>query len=107
MTLKTVRFNTKDKPEFHKVLRKRVNGYFKENNISKFANARMKWKTAIILISFFTPLVLLLAGLVPNPFIQVLLWVFMGIGMAGVGLTIMHDANHGSYSKNQMVNKLF
>ncbi len=58
MTLKTVRFNTKDKPEFYKVLRKRVNGYFKENNISKFANARMKWKTAIILISFFTPLVL-------------------------------------------------
>ena len=106
MTLKTVRFNTKDKPEFYKVLRKRVNGYFKENNISKFANARMKWKTAIILIAFFTPLVLLLAGLVPNPYIQVLLWIFMGIGMAGVGLTIMHDANHGSYSKNQMVNKL-
>ncbi|MDC0338533.1 acyl-CoA desaturase [Flavobacteriales bacterium] len=106
MTLKTVRFNTKDKPEFYKVLRKRVNNYFKENNISKFANARMKWKTAIILIAFFTPLVLLVTGLVPNPYIQVLLWIFMGVGMAGVGLTIMHDANHGSYSKNQMVNKL-
>lgn len=106
MTLKTVKFNTAEKPEFYKVLRKRVNGYFKENNISKLANARMKWKTAIILVAFFTPLVLMLVGVVPNPYIQLLLWIFMGIGMAGVGLTIMHDANHGAYSKNQMVNKL-
>ena len=48
----------------------------------------------------------MLVGLVPNPSVQVLLWVFMGLGMAGVGLTIMHDADHGSYSKNQKVNKI-
>lgn len=34
------------------------------------------------------------------------LYVIMGVGMAGVGFSIMHDANHGSYSKNQTVNKL-
>ena len=31
----------------------------------------------------------------------------MGVGMAGIGLSIMHDANHGSYSKNKVVNRLF
>jgi len=31
----------------------------------------------------------------------------MGFGMAGIGLSIMHDANHGAYSKNQTVNKIF
>jgi linoleoyl-CoA desaturase len=30
----------------------------------------------------------------------------MGFGMAGIGLAIMHDANHGSYSKNAKVNKI-
>ena len=29
----------------------------------------------------------------------------MGFGMSGIGLAIMHDANHGSYSKNKNVNK--
>ena len=28
----------------------------------------------------------------------------MGLGMAGIGLSIMHDANHGSYSSNQKLN---
>jgi len=30
----------------------------------------------------------------------------MGFGMAGVGMAIMHDANHGTYSKNQTINSL-
>jgi len=35
------------------------------------------------------------------------MWSLMGFGMAGIGLSIMHDANHGAYSKNQTVNKIF
>jgi linoleoyl-CoA desaturase len=34
-----------------------------------------------------------------------LCWVAMGLGMAGVGMTLMHDANHGSFAKSQQVNK--
>ena len=30
----------------------------------------------------------------------------MGIGMAGVGMNVMHDGNHGSFSKYSWVNKL-
>ena len=29
----------------------------------------------------------------------------MGIGMAGVGMNVMHDGNHGSFSKYPWVNK--
>ena len=32
-------------------------------------------------------------------------WVAIGVGKAGVGMSIMHDANHNSYSKNQAVNR--
>ena len=31
----------------------------------------------------------------------------MGIGMAGIGMSVMHDANHGAYSKNKNINKFF
>jgi linoleoyl-CoA desaturase len=30
----------------------------------------------------------------------------MGLSMAGIGLCVMHDANHGSYSKNKTVNTI-
>jgi linoleoyl-CoA desaturase len=30
----------------------------------------------------------------------------MGIGMAGVGMNVMHDGNHGSFSKYSWINKL-
>ena len=35
-----------------------------------------------------------------------LMWVIMAGGMSGIGLSIMHDANHGSYSKNKTVNQV-
>src|SRR5690606_16621056 len=31
---------------------------------------------------------------------------FMGLSAAGIGLNIMHDANHGSYSSHKSVNDI-
>jgi len=33
------------------------------------------------------------------------LWILMGIGMTGIGCSIMHDSNHDSYSANKGLNK--
>ncbi len=99
-----VKFNIKDKPEFVKELRKRVNHYFKEKNISKYANFNMKFKTGFMLCLYFIPLILMLTGIFSSVWTIMLLWVIMGLGMSGIGLSIMHDANHRSYSKNQRVN---
>ena len=30
----------------------------------------------------------------------------MGLGQAGIGLCVMHDANHGSYSKRKWLNQI-
>ena len=30
----------------------------------------------------------------------------MGLGKAGIGLSVMHDANHGAYSKKKWINNL-
>lgn len=104
MTFSTVKFNLNDKPEFFKVLRSRVNKHFKENNISKYANFNMKFKTAFMISLYFIPLFLMLTGVVSSLWPVLLMWVLMSFGMSGIGLSIMHDANHGSYSKNQSVN---
>lgn len=104
MGLKTVQYNHQDRPEFFKELRKRVNLEFKENNISKHANFSMKFKTGFMICLYFIPLSMMLTGVVNSVWWMMLMWVIMGLGMSGIGLSIMHDANHGSYSKNQNVN---
>lgn len=103
--METVRFNTQDKPEFIKTLRKRVNAYFKDNNITRHANLNMKLKTAFFISLYFVPLVLMLTGVIASIWPVLAMWVLMGFGMSGIGLSIMHDANHGSYSRNPRVNK--
>ena len=100
-----IKFNTADRPEFVKELRKRVNSYFKDNNKSKHANTNMVIKTVFMLSLYFIPYFFIIFNITANPWIILSLWILMGLGMAGIGFSIMHDANHGAYSKNATVNK--
>ena len=91
---------------FSKTLNARVNAYFKENGVSKFADARMYSKTIIIVSSYLVPLVLMLSGVITSTPVIVASWMIMGVAISGIGMSVMHDANHGSYSSNKTVNKL-
>ncbi len=104
MSVPTVRFNKKDRPEFYKELNRRVNKYFKDNQLSKKANFNMKFKTAFMVALYFIPLAMILTASVTTFWPVFLTYVFMGFGMSGIGLSIMHDANHGAYSNNKKVN---
>lgn len=61
-------------------------------------------KTIFMITLFFMPLVILSSGLVDAPVVLFLLYVISGLGMAGIGMSVMHDAIHGSYSKNKKIN---
>jgi linoleoyl-CoA desaturase len=53
---------------------------------------------------FLAPYFLIL--LLDMPFwVHLLLTIVIGIGMAGVGMNVMHDGNHGSYSNINWINK--
>ena len=106
MSTTAVKFNLQDKPEFVKELRKRVNQYFKDNNISKHADVNMVIKTVVMVSLYFVPMILLLTNTVSGILPVLLMWVIMGFGMSGIGTSIMHDANHGAYSQNPRVNQL-
>jgi len=100
-----VKFTNKDKSRFFNTLRANVDDYFKDNQLSRHANGEMVIKTIILLSAYIIPYACMLV------FHLSLIWVFgafavMGFAMAGIGMAIMHDANHGAYSKNKNVNKL-
>jgi linoleoyl-CoA desaturase len=91
---------------FSKTLRSRVNTYFKTHNKSRNANATMVVKTVIMSALFFLPLIILGSGLITSVWILFSLYILSGLGMAGIGMGVMHDAIHGSYSKNKKINTL-
>jgi linoleoyl-CoA desaturase len=102
----TVRFNNNKEADFFKVLRKRVGSYFKDKSRSRYADARMKFKTIFMIGLYFIPMAILITGFVETVSVSYLLWMIMALGMGGIGLSVMHDANHGSYSKSKSVNKV-
>jgi linoleoyl-CoA desaturase len=104
MNFTSVKFAKDHNEEFYKVLRQRVNEYFKNNNISRHANTAMVVKTICMLLLYFTPLITLLF-FAETKLVEFICWIVMGFGMAGIGLSVMHDANHGAYSKNERVNQ--
>ncbi len=59
-----------------------------------------------MLALYFTPFALILSGTVTNFWAFTSLWVLMGLGTAGIGMNIMHDANHGSFSSNRRINDI-
>lgn len=105
MAISRIRFNKEQGSNFHKELNIRVNAYFKENELCKKANFNMKFKTVFMVGLYFIPLFLILTNIPSNLLSVVLCYIVMGFGMSGIGLAIMHDANHGAYSNNKNVNR--
>jgi len=103
--LKPLRFSQTIGKDFSKTLNKRVRAYFKDNNITKYANSTMVIKTIFMILLYLVPFSLMVFGSVTNFWLIFLMFAIMGLGMAGIGFSIMHDANHGAYSKNENVNK--
>lgn len=100
-----VKFVESQKSDFFKVLRSRVNAYFEENNIARTGDYRMILKSVAMLTMYLAPYALILTGFLPA-WATLLCWVMMGLGVAGVGMSVMHDANHGAYSESPVVNNL-
>lgn len=89
--------------EFVKALKKNVRNYFANNGISMKSNFQMVLKTIVMVTLYILPFILLLVIPVPA-WLAILLVVLSGIGIAGVGMSVMHDACHGAYSKHKWIN---
>jgi linoleoyl-CoA desaturase len=102
--MRKITFAKDHNAEFYRTLQLRVRAYFKDNNISKYGNFSMVLKTIIILSAFVLPF-LAITFLISNVWLSLASWFFMSFAMAGIGFSIMHDANHGTYSKYKSINR--
>lgn len=105
--LDLVKFAPRNGEGFYDTCKKKIDAYFKEHNLDPHANASMVTKTVLILLMYIAPYAVMVSGVLNgSTFGFLAMWVLMGLGMVGVGCSIMHDSNHGSYSNNKTLNKL-
>lgn len=105
--MKKIRFNNQDEREkaYITAVRERVRAYFKDNNISMHGNYKMYLKSVFMLALYFTPFILLLT--VPMSLLTAMgMFFLIGVGEAGIGMSVMHDAVHRAYSSKIWVNKI-
>lgn len=105
MKLKHLKFISTDAStkDFLNDLRDRVDQYFKENYLSKKYNVTMLIKSIVMIGLYIIPYILYLIW-TPSLSISIVLWSLMAIGVSGIGMCIMHDANHGAYTQSHLWN---
>lgn len=102
--LKNVKFIPKEKTEFHKILRSRVNSYFKSRGLPKHGDWSLQLKAVIMFSFLWLPLIFVYT--IPNiPWYGLVgTGLLIGIGQSGIGLSVMHDALHSSFFKSKKWN---
>lgn len=103
---KVLRFKNNLHEEFNKTLNKRVGDYLKSSKVGRYANAEMIIKTIFMFALYLVPYFMFVFGIVESVWVFYLMAFLMGLGKAGIGLSVMHDANHGAYSRKKWVNTL-
>jgi linoleoyl-CoA desaturase len=105
MTTIRVKFPYRDSAQFVDEMKARVTEYFTERGLSDKANGAMVLKSVILLGLTYGTYGLILSGWF-SPWAMLGLAILMGVGVAGIGFSVSHDALHGAYSDNPRINKL-
>lgn len=105
--MSTVSYRAPDaqQKDFARAVRQNVNAFFKEQALSTKGDGRFVVKAVLMLALYLVPFVLVMT-------MPMSAWwalgcaVLSGVGMAGVGMSVMHDGVHGSASRHGWVNDL-
>ena len=106
MTFAPLKYKANTPTDFFKTLKGRVDEYFISNNKERVGDYRMYIKTVVMLLTYLIPFYFIVFEDIQNTWVYLGLWTVMGVFMAGIGLSVMHDAIHGSYSKYKTLNKV-
>jgi linoleoyl-CoA desaturase len=102
----TAKFNVHSQAEFVRTLKLRVNDYLQQKHLTRFGDGRLYWKSFFMLALYLVPFTLLLLQVLPF-WANWLLYLCMSFGVVGIGMSVMHDAVHGSFSSRPWINQLF
>lgn len=99
-----IKFTKRD--PFSKELAQHVNDYLRSKNLTRSGSWKIYLKIPFLYALYIVPFLLMISGVITDKWLLLLMAAIMGLGMAGIGLSIMHDANHGSFSRRTWVNKI-
>ena len=102
--MKKVTFNNKNN-SFSETVNAEVRNYFQENNIKQTGDWRLYLKSILLIPACVAIYIALLSRELPVS-IELILCVIFGFFLACIGFSVMHDANHGSYSESKRINYL-
>ncbi|MGH7523631.1 MAG: fatty acid desaturase family protein [Gemmatimonadales bacterium] len=105
MSVKAISFPKGGAEDFIRDVKAGVAAYFAVPGRCPKADWSMRLKTVILIAMVLGPYAAILSNRLAPP-AMLGCAVIMGIGMAGVGFGISHDALHGAYSSNSTVNRL-
>jgi linoleoyl-CoA desaturase len=86
-------------------LKKRVNDYFKTNNLPPTGNINLYIKAAFLILSYIGIYIHLVFS-TPAPWLAIAECILLGLLTAAIGFNVMHDGAHGSFSNNPKLNML-
>jgi linoleoyl-CoA desaturase len=90
---------------FHADVKRRTAAYFETTGRPRWGGAAMHAKTGVIVGWFAASYALLLLWGGGSAWLAVALTVSLALATAGIGFSVMHDANHGAYSRSPRVNR--
>lgn len=100
-----IRFARADSARFIPDVKARVAAHFEATGRSTKADAAMVAKTVLLLTLTIGSYALIMSGAF-SLMAMLGLCVLLGVGVAGVGFSVAHDALHGAYSASPRVNRL-
>jgi linoleoyl-CoA desaturase len=102
---KKVKFIGKDRKLFLPTIKLRVERYFQEQNLSKFATPLTHVKIGVLLTAGIIVYFSILFQVV-NPLGMLFLCMILGVIKGFIAMNLPHDALHNSYSKYPFVNRM-
>jgi len=89
--------------DFYQSVKIAVDEYFEKNKIRRSGDWRLYSKTVILVGTALTMYCLLMFAPLSS-WLALLFCVILGFSLASIGFSVMHDANHGSYSTKPGLN---
>jgi linoleoyl-CoA desaturase len=93
------------KGDFHQDIKQKVDAYFQEKNTTRFGNYQLYVKVIVFIPATLLVYFILLFGSLPTV-AAIACCMLLGFLLAGIGFNIMHDGNHGSFSRHKWLNSM-
>lgn len=97
---------TEPTPEFYVEMRRRIDAWFKERGLTRFAPARQLWKGWICFTIALTSYILILSQSVPR-WAMLPMCLLAGMSLFIFAMSFAHDSCHSAMSPNKHINALW